>query len=197
MNRLLVATVGVVACLSAVATAQVKVGQPAPDLKLDRIYQAQNAPLDLSALKGKVVVLEFWATWCAPCISAMPHMNELAEKVKGKGVQFVSISDESAETIEPFLKKGLMKTWVGQDKDGSMYKTYGIRFIPHTIVLDKAGNVALVTSPTALNEEILDKVARGETLAGVAPEAAKPENPAAEPLYQLEIRPSGPRRQAP
>lgn len=72
---------------------ELKVGGPAPELELLKLLQApEGIKIDSNSLKGKVVVLEFWATWCAPCIVAMPHLNELADKFKDRPVRFISIT---------------------------------------------------------------------------------------------------------
>ncbi len=174
-----------------------KVGDPAPEMNIERLLQAPSGQkTDLASLRGNVVVLEFWATWCAPCIAAMPHMNELAKKYEGKPVRFVSVSDESAEKVQGFLKRGLLKSWVGIDADASLLKAYGVRSIPRTIVIDKQGRIAAMTYPTQVDEKMLDRVLADlpAVAAPVAPPDAAPTGPAAPkpaaPLYQMEIRPT-------
>lgn len=172
-----------------------KVGQQAPSLGPLKLYQApSSAPTSIEGLKGKTIVLEFWATWCAPCIDKMPHMNGLSEKLKGKPVQFISVSNEDPERIERFLKKGLMKTWVASAPDS--FKNFGVTFIPRTVVLDGEGKVALVTSPQDLTEEKLLKVIARERLEEKsAPQVIVPKNDApmlkpVEPLFELSLKPS-------
>src|SRR5262245_46570784 len=76
--------------LGADPTKAAVVGEPAPPLTLERLLQAPaGAKADWSALRGHVVVLEFWATWCVPCVRAVPHLNDLAEQFKDQPVQFL------------------------------------------------------------------------------------------------------------
>src|SRR6185503_11931309 len=121
---------GTAACLLLAfprAEAAPQVGKPAPELGLEQVLQAPaGTEASWEKLKGKVVVLEFWATWCAPCIAAIPHLNELADHFKGKPVQFIAITDEQNKVIEAFLKKRAMRAWIGLDTDKSMFKAYSI-----------------------------------------------------------------------
>jgi thiol-disulfide isomerase/thioredoxin len=116
-----------------------KAGDPPPPLKLKTLLQApEGTKASWGALKGKVVVLEFWAAWCGPCVGAIPHLNELAGQFKDRPVQFIAITDEDEKVIAPFLKKKPIHAWIGLDTDKSMFKDYGITSIPHTVVVDRA-----------------------------------------------------------
>jgi len=141
-----------------------KAGRPAPPLGLKKLLQApQGAVASWEALKGKVVVLEFWATWCGPCVAAIPHFNELVEKYKDKAVQFISITDEEASIIEPFLKKSPIRGWVGVDPDRSSFKAFGLLGVPHTVVVDQKGMVAGVVHSVDSMEAILDDLLAGKS----------------------------------
>ncbi len=141
-----------------------KAGRPAPPLGLKKLLQApQGAVAGWEALKGKVVVLEFWATWCGPCVAAIPHFNELVEKYKDKAVQFISITDEEASVIEPFLKKSPIRGWVGLDPDRSSFKAYGLLGVPHTVLVDREGIVAGVVHSADSMEAILDDLLAGKS----------------------------------
>ena len=148
-----------------------RVGDTPPPLELKKLLQAPaDARPNWEGLKGKVVVLEFWATWCGPCIAAIPHLNELADRFKDKPVQFIAITAEDEQVVGPFLKKKPIHAWVGLDTDKLMSKAYGIEAIPHTVVVDREGKIAAVTHPTMLTEQHLEDVLAGKKLALPQPE---------------------------
>lgn len=145
---------------------EIKVGAPAPDIKVEQLLQAPTgATTDLKSLRGKVTVLEFWATWCAPCVKAFKHMNEVAESVKGKPVQFISITDEAdAPLIREFLRDQPVSGWVGLDTDGSVFKAYRVGTRPHTVVIDAEGKIRAITYSTMLTAAALEDVLAGRPI---------------------------------
>ena len=173
-------------------------GDPAPPLNLEKLVQAPaDAVASWEALKGKVVVLEFWATWCGPCIEAVPHLNELADEFKEKGVQFIAITDEKETVVQPFLKRKAMRAWVGLDTDRSMFKDYGVSGIPHSVVVGTNGVIAWVAQPDGLSAALINNVLAGKPAAQPAPRreekrvAAEPSETRVEPpLFQVLLRPS-------
>jgi uncharacterized protein (TIGR03435 family) len=176
------------------------VGNKPPPLQLEKVLQAPaKAGVSWDRLKGKVVVLEFWATWCGPCIAAIPHLNELADAFKDQPVQFIAITDEEESVVAPFLKRKPIHAWVGLDTDKSMQKDYAISGIPHTVVIDRKGKVAAITYPAVLTKQHLTDLVAGRKLNLAAPapqgEGLRPGRfpggaDGAAPLFQISIRPS-------
>jgi uncharacterized protein (TIGR03435 family) len=162
-----------------IAIAEPELHTPAPELQLGSYFSAPaNAPTSLAALRGKVVVLEFWATWCGPCITAIPHLNELGEKLAEEPVVFISITrDDDRAALARFLEKRPMKAWVAMEAEGRpTSRAYGVDFIPHTVVIDKSGMVAAITEPTALTEAALRDVLAGKPI-DLPPRIDRPGNP--------------------
>ena len=181
-------------------TNEPKTGDKPPPLGLEDLLQAPaGANASWAALKGKVVVLEFWATWCGPCVAAVPHLNELADQFQDKPVLFIAITDEEQKVVETFLKKKRIHAWIGLDTDKSMFKAYGVTGIPHTVVVDKNGKIAGITHPTALTEKHLKDLLAGKKIALASPQRGEglragefPGNtkPESAPLFQVIISPS-------
>jgi thiol-disulfide isomerase/thioredoxin len=167
MKQLLTGIIAVQLAVLAQANT-VSIGDPAPELQLEAVLQApEGTQATLAELKGKVIVLEFWATWCGPCIRAFPHMNELAEAYAGKEIVFLSITSEGKEKVLPFLEKRPLKTWVGLDTDNGLMKHFQFSSIPQTVLIDKQGKVAAITRPFDLQAGHLDTLLAGKTLAPI------------------------------
>jgi uncharacterized protein (TIGR03435 family) len=146
------------------AWCDVNVGEPAPPVQLQALVF--NQPLDpaLKAMKGKALVLEFWGTFCGPCIAAIPHLNELAEKFSGQPVQFLSVTAEPSAVVEAFLKSHPIHSLVGIDRSGAMTKAYGAQAVPRTVLISAEGKVAAITYPDSLNEKSIEDLIAGRPL---------------------------------
>ncbi|MBI4678095.1 MAG: TIGR03435 family protein [Elusimicrobia bacterium] len=136
--------------------------KPAPQIKL-KLLQAPQPGLDgWRSLAGKAVVIEFWATWCESCVEDIPHLNSLADRFRGRPVQFLSVTDEPEAVVVKFLKTHEMRGWVGLDPSGEALSAFGVRGRPRTVFLDQAGNVAGETFPTLLTPEMIEAVLKGK-----------------------------------
>lgn len=129
------------ACVSARADLPAK-GASAPALSYTQLLQAPaGAKVDWRSLHGKVVVLEFWATWCVPCIAEIPVLNNLSASLDPSKVQIISVDDEDPKVVGPFLKKHPISGWIMLDTTANLYKRYGVESRPTTIVVDPRGRV--------------------------------------------------------
>ena len=132
------------------------IGTVAPDFT---VQDPSGAPVHLSDYKGKVVVIDFWATWCGPCQAAMPHTNEIAKEFKGQNVVFLGISiDDTKEAFDGWLPKHKDYDAMSFLRDPSERKNniaktlYSTYFIPTQYVIDPAGKIAYCVgygSPTS------------------------------------------------
>jgi thiol:disulfide interchange protein DsbD len=116
-------------------------GEPAPPVALTLL---EGGKLDLQSLKGKVVLIDFWATWCVPCISEIPMFNDLARQYKEQGFEMIAVSldEEGAEKVRPFLKQHPM-TYTQTVGDQSLAELFKVSdsALPVAVVIDKQGRI--------------------------------------------------------
>ena len=113
-------------------------GKPAPELSLKEWINSK--PMDLKDLKGKIVVLDFWATWCGPCIRAVPHTNDMMEKYAKQGVVFIGVcnqrgSDKMAATVNEHGIKYPVAV------DAGTNAAYKVSSYPDYYVIDRKGTL--------------------------------------------------------
>jgi uncharacterized protein (TIGR03435 family) len=177
--------------------------KPAPPINLSKVLQAPaDAGTTLEALRGKVIVIDFWATCCGPCTKSIPHWNELVDTFKGKPVQFLALTDENEQVVAAFLKRTPIHSWVGLDGVGqSMRDRYRIEGIPTTVIVNQKGVVVAVTHPASLQPKHLAEVIEtgtsslpppAERVAGAGSEGDDVERvPATKPAFEVSARRSG------
>jgi thiol-disulfide isomerase/thioredoxin len=97
--------------------------------------------VDFTEFSGKVLILNFWATWCAPCVAEMPSLSRLHEATSDLGVSLACVSREPLETVRDFVsKRGIQVPFFALD--GEVPKCFEARAIPATFILDKKGIIA-------------------------------------------------------
>jgi uncharacterized protein (TIGR03435 family) len=139
-----------------------KIGEVPPQLTLTKtISGAPATDISWDKLKGKVVVLEFWATWCGPCRKVIPHLNDLAEQFKDKPVVFVSVTSENEEVVRLFLRNHPMQSWVGIDDYEILNKAFHVQGIPHAVIVDATGHIAAIAYPGDIKAVHLEEVLAG------------------------------------
>lgn len=149
---------------AAIAQSNINLDEKAPAINItDWVL---NKPDDI-ALSGKYIVLEFWATWCGPCIAAVPHMNELQSKVNDPDLMFISMTDESVAKIKRTLEKIDFKSAVVTDLTKQTHVNYGdgkegLEAYPMTVLIDNQGIVKWIGEPKQLTEDILNQFVSNE-----------------------------------
>ena len=127
-------------------------GKPAPAFELDDL---EGKTVKLADLKGSVVVLDFWATWCGPCRKGMPILDKVAQERKDKGLKVYAVNlQEDKETVDAFVKQTKLGLPVLLDLQGETGQAYGANAIPETVIIGKDGNVKKVIIGLHPEEEL-------------------------------------------
>ena len=151
--------------------AALKVGDPAPKLQVSKWVQGEPVK---EFERDKAYLVEFWATWCGPCVASIPHVNEIYQKFKDKGLVVIgqNVWEQKQDAVGPFVKKmgdkmayhvalDLMK----EGDKGAMAETWmeaaGQDGIPSAFVIDKRGVIAWIGHPIKLKEDFLERVLSG------------------------------------
>lgn len=172
------------------------VGNPAPEL--DFLWTSKGESIrNLKDLRGRVVVLDFWATWCGPCVGSFPQVRELAAHYAGYPVEIVGVTSPQGSTIfeggeekaeTPEIEFTQMERYIGEkditwtvafSKQEVFNPEYGIRGIPHVVIIDHEGKIAHralhPASPLAKKADLIDPLLRAM---GIEPPPAPKEEPA-------------------
>ena len=113
---------------------------PAPNFT---VYDLENKPVKLADLKGKVVILDFWATWCPPCLEEIPHFKKLHRQYSGQGLVILGVSLDEAgrDHVKEFMKENSIPYPIAMSNEKIVEDFGGIRGIPTTFVIDRDGKI--------------------------------------------------------
>jgi peroxiredoxin len=120
---------------------QLEIGKPAPDFSFPGLT---GNMVRLSDYRGKVVLVNVWATWCQPCVAEMPSMEKLYRQLKGEKFEILAVSIDSpgAAAVEPFLKQINLSFPILIDSQGSIKTAYNLSGVPESFIINRQGNLA-------------------------------------------------------
>jgi peroxiredoxin len=102
----------------------------------------RGGTVSLSSMRGKVVLLNFWATWCPPCVSEMPSLNKLYQELRPRGFEVVAVSlDKSADNVREYISNKGFKFLVLMDEGNTVSRRYKVFSTPTTFLIDRKGNI--------------------------------------------------------
>ncbi len=143
------------------------IGSQCPDLELGNMINYQVKNIHLSAFKGKIVVIDFWATWCGSCIEALPKLDKMQKEFPGD-IVILPVTYENTDLAESFWKKNSnlnVLNLPSVTRDTTLTRLFPHRMIPHEVWLDRNGKVVAITGTEDVNEQNLKNAIQFGTIA--------------------------------
>lgn len=134
------------------------IGDDATSVKFSNIINAQTSFAKVSDYDSKIVILDFWATWCGPCIESLPHIEQLQKEFPGEVKVFTVNQSDSRVRIEKFLGKRQLGLPIVRDTAYTLNEYFPHRIIPHTVIIGKDGKVVAITSPDKVTSELIGEL---------------------------------------
>lgn len=143
-------------CLISSSTFAMQSGFPVPNFNLPALMNAPmgNSWLKLSNYRGKVVYIDFWASWCKPCRASLPALNEIRNAHNHKGFEVIAINlDEKKANAIKFLKHFPVSYPIALDPNGSVAEKYELTGMPHGVLVDRFGRMRLIHEGFTKNDK--------------------------------------------
>ena len=139
-----------------------QLGKPAPAYTFIDIVNTNQEEISLSDFKGKTVILEFWATWCGPCIPAIKKLDKLKSEF-GDDLEILAISHEDTNRLKKFAEKNNLQLTVISDEEHTA--TFPYKVIPHSIIIDKKGVIRAITNPKNITSKVIRELINKDEIA--------------------------------
>lgn len=158
-------------CAAQSPSKPLNIGDPVPDITISNVYNYPASTIRLSNLKGKLVILDFWSTWCSACIQSFPKMERLQKEFGGK-LQIILVNTYKGDSIQRvtslFEKR---KVITGESIDlpysllqSSLLEYFPYKFVPHYVWINKQGKVVAITSPLEITEKNIQEIISGKNV---------------------------------
>lgn len=153
---------------STINAQELTIGQKLPGFEFETMIEPQSpgklqSHVPVEKYKGKIILLDFWATWCGPCISAMKKYEDLSKKFPGK-LQVIAITKEPVKRIQSFVKNRPTQLLIAVDTQERVSQYFPYRTIPHVILIDRTGTIRAITHSDEITESVINAVWNDQTI---------------------------------
>lgn len=142
----------------------IQVGQAMPEIYLDSVLHSTSKGIALSSFKGKLLIIDFWATWCGPCVGMLPKMEQLQQQFQGK-LQFLSASYQTNKEVKSFLEQRYPKQLphlLFANSEKQLHRLFPHVYLPHYVWIDQNGIVRAITDHEAVDAGHIEQMLKGQ-----------------------------------
>lgn len=165
-------------CLSFCAFAQgmqVKPGDHFPDIPIQNLINAPVKSVSPGKPQNKIFILNIWGTWCSPCLPEMDSLAKL-QLSNPNTIQVVAISDDTPKRLDAYLMKKPSKIWLASDTSSFLYRLFSLAYVGQSIIVNPAGNVVALVRSDSINQNLINKLLKGENVKSNGETKEKPVN---------------------
>lgn len=141
-----------------------QIGQAMPEIFLDSVLHSASKSIALSSFKGKLLIIDFWATWCGPCVGMLPKMEKLQQQFQGK-LQFLSVSYQPTSLVKSFLAQRYPKQLAQLlfvNSDRQLHRLLPHVYLPHYVWIDQNGIVRAITDHESVDATHIEQMLKGQ-----------------------------------
>lgn len=138
-----------------------KVGDLFPNIMIRPIINAPVKTLDVHTSNNKILILNFWGTWCSPCLPEMDSLAKLQARNASK-LQVIAISNEPVDRLQRYLHKKPSTLWLSSDTTSNLYSQFSFAYVGQSAILDQQHRIIALVRTDSINQAMIDKLVRRE-----------------------------------
>lgn len=149
--------------IQAEAQPSLKVGDLFPDIIFRNLLNAPVKELEARTHTNKLTILNFWGTWCSPCLPEMDSLAKLQTKNNGR-IQVIAISNEPVDRLKKYLERKPSGLWLASDTSSWLYGQFGFNYVGQSAIVDQQHRIIALVRTDSINQQLIDKLVRKETI---------------------------------